>query len=51
MDEKRKPLPTVRDLIDSGLVGMWKDRTDIEDSAAFARKLRENALRRDALME
>ena len=30
-------------LSSSGLVGMWKDRTDIEDSVAFARRLRESA--------
>lgn len=42
---RQKRLPTVRDLLESGLVGMWADRTDIQDSAAFARKLREEALR------
>ncbi len=42
---RQKRLPTVNDLVESGLVGMWKDRTDIEDSAAFARKLRDEALR------
>ncbi|MGH9463427.1 MAG: hypothetical protein ACRD1X_19665 [Vicinamibacteria bacterium] len=38
-------LPTMRDLLNSGLVGMWADRTDIADSADFARRLRERALR------
>jgi hypothetical protein len=38
-------LPTTRDLLRSGLVGMWADRTDIDDSAGFARGLRERALR------
>ena len=33
-------------LIANGLVGMWKDRTDIGDSAEFARKLRERAEKR-----
>ena len=36
-----KPLLTARALLDSGLVGMWKDRTDMGDSADFARQLRE----------
>jgi hypothetical protein len=31
------------DLVQSGLVGMWAARTDIEDSRAFARRLREQA--------
>jgi hypothetical protein len=33
---------TVKDLLESGLVGMWKDR-DIKDSVAYARQLREEA--------
>ncbi len=31
-----------------GLVGMWKDRTDIGDSSAFARELRERSAARGA---
>jgi hypothetical protein len=31
----------------SGLVGMWKDRTDIGDSSEYARTLRESAQRRE----
>ncbi len=34
---------TAKSLLESGLVGMWKDRKDIGDSAEFARKLRERA--------
>ena len=34
---------TVGDLLASGLVGMWEDRTDITDSLEFARKLRQDA--------
>jgi hypothetical protein len=30
-----------------GVIGMWKDRTDITDSLAFARKLREQAQHRN----
>lgn len=31
------------DLLNSGLVGIWEKRKDIEDSVAYARKLREQA--------
>jgi hypothetical protein len=37
---------TARRLSRSGLIGLWKNRTDISDSAAFARELREQAQRR-----
>jgi hypothetical protein len=36
----------VKDLLDSGLAGMWKDRDDIKDSVAYARQLREQAQKR-----
>ncbi|MCI2430607.1 hypothetical protein LM604_08200 [Candidatus Acetothermia bacterium] len=39
---KRLPL-TARRLLHSGLVGLWKGRKHIRDSAAFARRLREQA--------
>ena len=32
---------TVEELLNSGLVGIWKDRTDIKDNVEFARELRE----------
>ena len=38
----KRPM-TGKDLLESGLIGMWKDRTDIGDSAEYARKLREEA--------
>lgn len=41
-DTTLKPL-TAKMLLQSGLVGMWKDRTDIGDSGEFAVKLREQA--------
>ena len=44
-----KPAPrqmTARDLLQSGLVGLWADRTDISDSVVFARQLRERAEQR-----
>ena len=37
---------TARRLRRSGLVGLWKNRTDIGDSGEFARRLREQAQRR-----
>jgi hypothetical protein len=41
----RRPL-TTRQLRRSGLIGLWKDREDIQDSAAYARQMREQAQRR-----
>ncbi len=43
--EHKKRL-TARQLLNSGLIGLWKDRTDITDSAEYARQLREQAQRR-----
>ncbi len=37
---------TVCRLRQSGLIGLWKDREDIQDSAVYARQLREQAQRR-----
>ncbi len=37
---------TLGDLLASDYVGMWQERTDIHDSAEFARQLREAAWRR-----
>ena len=37
---------TVRQLRQSGLIGLWKERGDIQDSAAYARRLREQAQKR-----
>jgi hypothetical protein len=34
---------TAKELLNSGLVGLWKDREDIKDSADYARQLREKA--------
>jgi len=41
-----RPHPTVGQLRRSGLIGLWKDRTDIEDSTLYARCLREQAQNR-----
>lgn len=41
-----QPRLTARQLLNSGLIGLWKDRKDIKDSKTYARQLRENAQRR-----
>ncbi len=38
-----KPYSRACDILTSGLVGMWADRTDIGDSREFARRLRQEA--------
>ncbi|MHB8646829.1 MAG: hypothetical protein ACYDAR_13650 [Thermomicrobiales bacterium] len=42
-----KKILTAKALLESGLVGIWKDRTDIGDSVAYARKLRRQANKRN----
>lgn len=42
----RKIFSTAEDLLKSDIVGLWKDRTDMEDSPEFARILREKSQRR-----
>lgn len=37
---------TAKRLRESGVVGLWQDREDVTDSAAYARQLREEAQRR-----
>ncbi len=44
--EPRLKTFTGKQLLESGIVGMWADRTDIGDSVEFARKLRREAERR-----
>ncbi len=41
-DETPKP-GTLGDMLTSGLIGLWKDRSDIGDSIEFAHRLREEA--------
>ena len=41
----QKPLPWIGALLASDLPGLWSDRDDLEDSPAFARRLRARALR------
>lgn len=38
-----RPRLTARQLLRSDLIGLWEDRTEIEDSSAYARQLREEA--------
>jgi hypothetical protein len=42
----RYPHLTARQMLNSKLIGLWRDREDIDDSAAYARQLREQAQRR-----
>ena len=48
--QARKIVPrshlTVRQLRQSGLIGLWKERKDIKDSSAYAHRLREKAQKR-----
>ncbi|MDZ7261596.1 MAG: hypothetical protein ONB05_05760 [candidate division KSB1 bacterium] len=37
---------TVRQLRQSGLIGLWKDRADIVDNTVYARRLREQVQQR-----
>ncbi len=40
---------TVRQLRASGLLGLWANRQDIQDSAEYARQLRQEAQQRELL--
>lgn len=44
--KRRRRHSTGKDLLASPIFGMWADRTDIDDSAEYARELRERAWRR-----
>lgn len=50
-EKPQQPRMTARQLLQSGLIGLWKDRQDITDSAIYARQLREEAQRRPATGE
>ena len=41
--EPQKRSLTAADLLESGLVGLWADRSDIGDTREFARRLRDQA--------
>jgi hypothetical protein len=42
-----KKVLTARQLLDSDLIGLWENRSDINDSLDYARQLREKAQRRN----
>lgn len=48
-NEAKQPKLTAKQLLQSGLVGIWKDRQDIGDSAEYARQLREQAQKRPGI--
>lgn len=41
--KSNRPRMTARQLLNSGLIRLWKERQDIVDSASYARQLREQA--------
>ena len=43
---KHKKRLTARQLLNSSLIGLWQDRTDITDSVVYARQLGEQAQKR-----
>lgn len=44
--EQGRSFLTAKTLLESDLVGMWKDRQDFSDSSTYARELREKAQNR-----
>ncbi|MHB1767530.1 MAG: hypothetical protein ACYCUV_06720 [Phycisphaerae bacterium] len=40
--DSKRPM-TGKDLLESGLIGLWQQRTDIGDSIEYARQLRQQA--------
>lgn len=42
----RRPRMTARQLLQSNLIGLWKERQDIIDGPSYARQLREQAQKR-----
>ena len=45
---KEHKLSSGLDIVESPIFGMWADRNDIEDSAAYAKDLRDRAWKRKA---
>jgi hypothetical protein len=45
-DQIERPALTADRLLASGVIGIWRDRDDLGDSADYARELREQAQRR-----
>jgi len=48
-EKSKRPRLTAQQLLHSGLIGLWKERQDINDSASYARQLREQAQRRPGI--
>jgi len=44
--EVKHSIATLGQLVDSEFIGMWRNRSDIQDSLEFARELRERAWNR-----
>ena len=44
-----RPRLTAKQLLNSELIGLWRNRTDIADSLEYARQLREQAQRRPGI--
>jgi hypothetical protein len=42
----QRPCLTAKQLLASELIGIWREREDVEDSVGYARQLREQAQRR-----
>ena len=45
-EKERSSESNVQEILNSGLVGIWKDRKDITDSVEYARELRRKAEKR-----
>ncbi|MFZ2957698.1 MAG: hypothetical protein WA705_12480 [Candidatus Ozemobacteraceae bacterium] len=43
VEEQMPKTMTVEELLNSGLVGIWKNRTDIDNNLDFARELRDRS--------
>ena len=48
-EKSKHPRLTARQLLQSDIIGIWKERPDITDSVAYARQLREQAQKRPGL--
>ena len=48
-EDTTRPRLTARQLLNSGLIGLWQERQDITDSASYARQLRQQAQRRPGI--
>lgn len=51
LSETKKGKFTAQDLLQSSLIGLWKEREDIADSVIYARQLREASQMRDVIRE